>query len=44
MRWLDDVLEDLMKIDVRSYTETEMDRRLWRRFVLKASAQIGLWC
>ena len=29
IRWLDDVLEDLRRIDVRDYNEMAMDRRHW---------------
>ena len=36
IRWLDDVLEDLRRMDARGYNKMAMDRRLWRRFVLEA--------
>ena len=39
---LDDVLEDLIRMDVRGYTEMAMDRRLWGRLVLEARVHFGL--
>ena len=43
IRWLDDVLEDLRRMDVRGYAEMATDRRHRRRLlILEARAQVGL--
>ena len=33
IRWLDDTLEDLRRMDARGHTELAMDRRFWRKLV-----------
>lgn len=42
MRWLDEVLKDLMKLGVRGWRERVADRDDWRRIVEKAKAHQGL--
>ena len=42
MRWLDEVLKDLMKLGVRGWRERVADRDDWRRVVEKAKAHQGL--
>ena len=42
IRWLDNVLEDLRRMDVKGYTEMAMNWRLWRRLVLEARAHVRL--
>ena len=42
IRWLDDVLEDLRRMDVRGYTEMAMGRRYWRKLELETSSDVGL--
>ena len=42
IRWLDDLLEYLKRMDVGGYTEMPMDKRRWRRLVLKVRAHAGL--
>ena len=41
IRWLDNVLEDLKRMVVRSYCEMAADRRHWRRSVLEARGHVG---
>ena len=38
---MDDVLDDLRRMDVRGYTEMATDRRHWRRLVLDARVHVG---
>ena len=42
IRWLDDVLEDLRRMDVSGYTEITMDRRHGRRLVLEVRVHVWL--
>ena len=35
IRWLDDMLDDLRRMDVRGYTKVVMDMRHWRCFTYK---------
>ena len=41
-RWLDDVLEDIRRMDVRDYAEMVTDRKRWRRLVLEVRVHVGL--
>ena len=42
IRWLDDALENLRRVDVRVYAQVATDRRLWRGLLLEAKANRGL--
>ena len=42
IKWLDDVLEVVRRMDMRVYTERAMDRRHWRRLMLEAKTHIAL--
>ena len=38
---MDDVLDDIRRMDVRVYAEMATDRRYWRRLVMEARAHVG---
>ena len=42
MRWLDDMLENLRRMDVNCYAEMATGRRHWRRFVSEARTHVRL--
>ena len=42
LRRLDDVLEDLRRMDVRGYAEMTTGRRNWSRLVLEEKDHVGL--
>jgi hypothetical protein len=43
-RWQEDVMEDLKKLKIKNWKETDKDRRTWRDLVEKAKTHKGLYC
>ena len=43
-QWQEDVMEDLKKMQVKTWKEAAKDRRTWRDLAEKAKTHKGLWC